>query len=58
MELEAYSMLFPLGGYTYNNTIQEEETTAEVGNSMDKGCKEEANDDADGDDDRSTPEAY
>ena len=56
VELEAYSMLFALGGYTYNNTVQEEETTNEVGNRVESGGKEEANDDADGDDDSSSPE--
>ena len=56
VKLEAYSMLFALGGYTYSNTIQEEESTAEVGKNVEEG-KEEANDgDADGDDDISSPE--
>ena len=36
--------------------IQEEETTAEVGNSVDEGGNEEANDDLDGDDVRSSPD--
>ena len=58
LELEASSMLFALGGYTYSNLIQDEDAGADVGNRVRKGGMEETDDDdGNGDDDvGSSPE--